>query len=466
MVKRYKKSDLISKIKSHLRSRYKVPEDILRQIDFEKVIKDGMTMAEAYEALEREYPQLRPYLEKRKKVRYIETRIEEDEKKRLELFRDIVNKALEGDETAISIVKDIIRRAIVDKDANAINLIKKAYDLSPGDFVKRYLIPRIISESEFKEMIEKIMEKRPPPLPNIEKEVKEIRKKLREINESLKKLIPEPKVMQRLPPEEIESGLKILEKIEDKLKEYSDKISSILDEIEKSGLVKSKTYEKAYGAWSYAQSLKEKVERIKKQLEKYIGEEEESEVLAKLIAVFESFLMGADIPDDKIRSALEEYRKDIELLADEVIKGRLKQKEAVRMVQQLARDIVRREEQGVIAIPEETKLPPSVLDLLSLAEELMHIERKTAKELAKTVVEKVVEESIEKSPGMYIIEDETGKVWFQTNDKVEAGYKASVLSLEHPNKIFTIYKVVDDFKEKLEVWKGGAVETIVPFWEW
>ena len=215
---------------------------------------------------------------------------------------------------------------------------------------------------------------------------------------------------------------------------------------------------------------KEEVEELERKIEEVIRKKKEleaklakfGEVKSKLKVVFESYLMGRGLPSDKIQALLKEAEHDIDTLAREVVEGKKSQESAVNWVRRLADELAEKIEVPPAAIP----LPPKIVELLNVATELLRYPRKSVREVAKLMVEEIVEEAIRMTPGVYVIKDETGKVWFETNDKVQAGYMASKLSLEYPDKIFTIYKRLDDVEQKLEIWKGGAVEQIVPFWEW
>lgn len=215
---------------------------------------------------------------------------------------------------------------------------------------------------------------------------------------------------------------------------------------------------------------KEEVEELERKIEEVIRKKKEleaklakfGEVKSKLKVVFESYLMGRGLPSDKIQALLKEAEYDIDTLAREVVEGKKSQESAVNWVRRLADELAEKIEVPPAAIP----LPPKIVELLNVATELLRYPRKNVREVAKLMVEEIVEEAIRMTPGVYVIKDETGKVWFETNDKVQAGYMASKLSLEYPDKIFTIYKRLDDVEQKLEIWKEGAVEQIVPFWEW
>jgi len=122
---------------------------------------------------------------------------------------------------------------------------------------------------------------------------------------------------------------------------------------------------------------------------------------------------------------------------------------------------------------EARKLPPKVERILALVKELQK-RGKTGRMFASVLLEKLAEEMIEEiekealKEAVYIVADETGKIYLKTRDKAEAGYKASMLSMEYPEKLFTIYRRVspDAPLEKLEIWKNARPETIVPFRRW
>lgn len=191
--KRYEKKDLIGKIRGHLRSRYKVPEELIDHINFDEVIREGMTMREAYEALVRAYPSLKPYLERRKDIRKLEEEIEEDLYKQANLIRDMVELARKGDEQSKEILRDLAKRAIVDEDKDAVELIKLAYDMSPGEFAKFVLVPAgVLTEKDFAELIEKATEKKRPPTPppeeaELERVKEDVEEKLEELRSFLRK---------------------------------------------------------------------------------------------------------------------------------------------------------------------------------------------------------------------------------------------------------------------------------------
>ena len=246
--KRYKKSDLISKIKSHLRKRYGVPEELIDYINFDEVIREGMTMSEAYKALVEAYPALEPYLEKRRNIKKIETEAEEDLYSHAKLLESTVEEAEKGDKMAISIVKDLLRKAIVQKDKDAIEIIKMAYNLTPGEFARQVLIPKkIISEKELKDLLEEAKKVSPPPKEvtkpeyiEYERLVKEIRKELKDIDEFLRKFTLEDlkrigaggfKAILDKYLSELKLKAEKLKQLKEKLPEKTKEIDSLLKKI-------------------------------------------------------------------------------------------------------------------------------------------------------------------------------------------------------------------------------------------
>jgi len=186
--KRYSKRELIRKLKWDLKNRYGVPEERIDHIDFESVIREGMTKIEGREALLREYPWLKPYFTKKEVQKITKAEeIEENLAKNAELLTHTVEQAERGDEVAKDILMDLVRKAIVEKDKDAIEVIKEAYDMSPGDFIGKVLIPAgIFTKEDMDKLIEEVKKVRPPPLPP-EKEQEYLRV-VEELNESLKDL--------------------------------------------------------------------------------------------------------------------------------------------------------------------------------------------------------------------------------------------------------------------------------------
>jgi len=182
--KRYSKRELINKLRWDLKNRYGVPEDLLDHVDFEGVIREGMTKRQGLEAVVNAHPFLKPYIERKKRLKKVEE-VEEDLSKHAELLIYNVQEAERGDETAKSIIHDLLRKAIVEKDKDAIEVIKEAYNMSPGEFARKVLIPAgIITEEEFKALIEEARKVRPPPLPPEKEE--EYRRAVEELNKTLK----------------------------------------------------------------------------------------------------------------------------------------------------------------------------------------------------------------------------------------------------------------------------------------
>jgi len=161
---------------------------------------------------------------------------------------------------------------------------------------------------------------------------------------------------------------------------------------------------------------------------------------------------------EKRRELTEEEKKLIELIEKE-------EKLAKEVEEERAKKEVKAEEAG--------KLPPKVERILALVEELQK-RGKTGRMFASVLLEKLAEEMMEEiekealKEVVYIVADETGKIYLKTRDKAEAGYKASMLSMEYPEKLFTIYRRVspDAPLEKLERWKNARPDTIVPFSRW
>ena len=143
--------------------------------------------------------------------------------------------------------------------------------------------------------------------------------------------------------------------------------------------------------------------------------------------------------------------------------------EKERLAKETKEEVAKKE----VKAEEVRKLPPKVERILALVKELQK-KGKTGRMFASVLLEKLAEELIEEvekealKEAIYIVADETGKVYLKTRDKAEAGYKASILSMEYPEKLFTIYRKVspDAPLEKLEKWKNARPETIVPFRRW
>ena len=229
--KRYEKRDLIAKIRSHLRSRYRVPEELIDHINFDEVIREGMTMKEAYEALVRAYPDLKKYLERRKDIRKLEEEIEEDLYKQAQLIRDMVSLAEKGDELSKTLLEDLLERAIVNEDKDAIELIKLAYDMTPGEFARSVLIPAgIITEDFLNFLMEKRKVVKPPPPPP-KKELQEYER----LKEETEKLIEEMKSeLDKITLEDLKRlGIEGVKKIVDKYASALEVKKKRLEELKK-----------------------------------------------------------------------------------------------------------------------------------------------------------------------------------------------------------------------------------------
>lgn len=239
--KRYKAYKLIPRIRSHLIHRYKVPKDLVDTIDFNAVIVDGMTMKEAYAAIAKAYPELRKYLEKREDIRKLETEVEENIDKQALLLHEVVREAEEGNEDAVNILKYLLRRAIVEKDPEAIDLIKATYNLTPGEFARRILIPRgIIKESYLNELIAEITKARPPPAVSpeyaeYEKAIADLAKEIRDFKGFLSKFTIEDlrKVGLKSFQAMVDKYVAAIRMKEDKLRQLKEKIPEKASEIER-----------------------------------------------------------------------------------------------------------------------------------------------------------------------------------------------------------------------------------------
>jgi len=239
--KRYKAYKLIPRIRSHLRSRYNVPEDLIKKIDFSKVIKDGMTMKEAYIALVKAYPELKKYLEKREEIRELEVNVEENLEKKGQILHELVREAEEGKEEAINTIKELIRKAIVEKDPEAIELIKVTYNLSPGAFAHNVLIPRgIITERYLNELIAEMAKERPPPAVSpeyaeYERAITDLAKEIRELKSFLSKFTIEDlrKVGVKGFQAILDKYIAAIRTREEKLEQLKEKIPEKAEEIER-----------------------------------------------------------------------------------------------------------------------------------------------------------------------------------------------------------------------------------------
>ena len=158
----------------------------------------------------------------------------------------------------------------------------------------------------------------------------------------------------------------------------------------------------------------------------------------------------------------------------ELIEREGKLAELIEKKERLERELAEEEkEKKEVKSEKVIKLPLGVERILNLIKELQK-RGKTGRMFAGVLMEKLAEEIIEEieeeasKKVIYIVADETGRVYLKTSDKAEAGYKASMLSMEYPEKIFTIYRRVspDAPLEKLERWKNARPETIVPFRSW
>jgi len=313
--KRYKKSDLISKIKSHLRKRYGVPEEIIDYIDFESIIKEGMTMNEAYEALMRAEPRLKPYLSKRKKIKDIETKIEEDLYKQAKLLDDVVREAEEGDKQAKSIILDLLKKAIVEGDENAIEIIKTAYDLTPGEFAKELISRGVISEEDYRKLIEQI--KKPPIAPKpheeYEKLVQEISKELRDFHNLIDHITY---------PELKKIGFNTLHKKLAKIKAKLSELESLKSEIPKKA---------------------PDIEKLKSNIERFLSfHTEYLHALEKLISVYKAYLLGAGAKDVDVDKCLSDDFNDIKSVAKDIANGKITQEIGIQAVQKIAETVAKK----------------------------------------------------------------------------------------------------------------------------
>jgi len=220
-------------------------------------------------------------------------------------------------------------------------------------------------------------------------------------------------------------------------------------------------------------------EELRRKLEEVVREERErkfKEVFEKLASNYKTYLIATGMKDEDVEKSFEMDKRDIELLAREVAEGGLTQERALELVRSLAKSKAKPPELVLVTpVEREVELPEEYVEALRpylerLTERIKRIHKLErvpikAEVLAEKIAEEIVEEIEKAVPGIYVVTDETGKVWLTTPDKVEAGYKASVWSLEYPNKTFTIWKKTDGMK-KLEAWKNGSVLQIVPFSEW
>lgn len=152
-LKKYSQKELIAKVKSHLRSRYHVPEDIIAKIDFEKYLKSGMTLPQAREVLMRAYPELIPYIAKERPMQKIEEK-EEDLDKRILLFGEIVKDAEKGDERAKRLVGDLVLKAIKENDEKAKKIIESVFKLPFDEAINYMLEFNILPDDVVKELRE------------------------------------------------------------------------------------------------------------------------------------------------------------------------------------------------------------------------------------------------------------------------------------------------------------------------
>lgn len=241
--KRYSKRELVNKIRWDLKNRYNVPEDVLDFVDIEAVIQEGMTKSEGLDAVLRAYPDLRSYVEKKKHVADISS-FEEDLYKNAELLRYTVGQAEKGDETAKAILKDLVRKAIVEGDKEAIEIIRVAYNVDAVTFANMYIVPlNILSSEELSAMIleasERIRAPLPPPkLSEYERLVKDVEGILDELNGLFRKLTLED--LKRIGYKgvlgiidkfafDIELKLKKLEELKKDLPEKEKEINSLIE---------------------------------------------------------------------------------------------------------------------------------------------------------------------------------------------------------------------------------------------
>jgi len=286
--KRYEKRDLINKIRSHLRSRYKVPEELIDHINFDEVIQEGMTMSEAYEALVRNYPDLRKYLERRKDIRKIEEEIEEDLYKQAKLIRDMVDLAKRGDELAKELLRDLLERAIVKEDKDAIELIRLAYDTSPGEFARSVLIPAgVISEQDLNFLIEKAKVVRPPPPPppeeveEFERVVKDVEREIEGLKGALRKLTLEDlrkmgvsglKAIVDRYASELNLKKEKLKRLKEKLPGKSKEIDAVIKKIDRE-ISEAKKFVEGLTAYDVESAILKAVERLGEVIARVIKEE-------------------------------------------------------------------------------------------------------------------------------------------------------------------------------------------------
>jgi len=236
-LKRYENvNELISKLRSHLIKRYRVPKEIVDRIEFEKHLKSGMTLPEAREALLEAYPEIKPYILKEKPKAEIET-VEEDTDKKKRLLLELFNEATAGNKDAKEQILEIFKRALKG-EKSVIELIRETFDTDVKGFARQLLASGIISESEYERFLgegEKITDKSRELL-KYTYLVKEIGKELDSMKRDLKKVDLDYiakhgiKMVEALIAKyhhDIYTKLKELKEFEDKLPEKAREIENI-----------------------------------------------------------------------------------------------------------------------------------------------------------------------------------------------------------------------------------------------
>ena len=151
---------------------------------------------------------------------------------------------------------------------------------------------------------------------------------------------------------------------EDRLAEMEREIGRLREEVKRERRMKEEYSRKLEDYEEEVRKLRDEIEKLRDRVKT------EAEMAEKLRATFTAYLRGAGVKEEDIRKELEKIDLDVRILADEIVRGEITQERATKVVEDFAKDAVRRLKPPVIevappappveVVPEVPPRPPRV----------------------------------------------------------------------------------------------------------
>lgn len=227
---------------------YKLPEDLMDQIDFEAYADPEITFSDNVWSIAEAYPSVKDYLP----TDWV-SKTEEAEKKGMDYYWNILRGVIDNDPEALETIEDFgytkegFYEACIDMGVATEEEIKELEAIEEA--------PEVVKPEEVEEEPEK------PPKKGIDvmARVKEINNELQYKNERVKQIAAE----EYKSYDEVSAALYELAEMKPRVKAVKSEVDKLLDTLEE----RTNEYETTYNTWSFSMLLLDRIDKIMADLE-------------------------------------------------------------------------------------------------------------------------------------------------------------------------------------------------------